>query len=127
MAFGYGSGTVRVTGLRPLIHAADAAGKATSRAVRDRLRKVGEAVRASGERRFSRYDSDSASGYGVSVRRTGMISVEQRKRKTTGKRPDYGALQMTRALIPALDEHSDDVVRETEEAMDDIADLFESL
>lgn len=84
-------------------------------------------MRASGERRFSRYDSGSASGYRTYVRRSGMISVEQSRRKTTGKRPDYGALQMRKALVPALDEHSDDVVRETEAAMDDVADIFESL
>ena len=33
--------------------------------------------------------------------RGGVVSVEQARRKVTGKRPDYGAKQMKDALLPA--------------------------
>ncbi len=43
----------------------------------------------------------------IVARRTGLrIFVYQNARKVTGKRGDYGALQMRQALIPALDENA---------------------
>lgn len=118
-------GTVTAKGLREFIRAADASGKATKKAVRDRLRKVGEIVRDDARGLFASYDERTASRFGVSVRRTGVVSVEQRLRRTTGKRPDFGGLQMRKALLPALEQDKDKVEREFERALDDIADIFE--
>ena len=46
----------------------------------------------------------SAAGFRSRVKGFGRVMVEQRRRKTTGLRGDYGALQMQQALIPARSE-----------------------
>lgn len=120
-----GAARVTTTGLREFIRAVDAAGKETKRQVRKRLREVGELVRDDARSLFAPYDGGSAAGYGVSVRRVGRVTVEQRRRKTTGKRPDYGALQMRKALLPAAEQNQAELVKRFEQALDDIADVFE--
>jgi hypothetical protein len=46
----------------------------------------------------------------IRSRRAGArVYVEQSKAKVTGRRGDYGALQMRDALIPALDENADEI------------------
>lgn len=116
---------VRVTGFRELVRAADAAGKDTKKKVRDRLRAVGEGVRRGAQSRFAPIDARSAARFGVSVRRTGSVTVEQRLRRTTGRHPEFGALQMRRALEPSLDANEPLLERELEKALDDIIDIFE--
>lgn len=119
------AGTVRVKGLRELVRAADASGKETKKQVRARLRTVGELVRDESRSLFSDIDSGSAAGYAVRVRRAGLVVVEQRRSRVTGLRGDYGALQMRRALLPGLANKSTELEREFEQALDDIADIFE--
>ena len=119
------AGSVTVKGLRELIRACDRAGKETKKQVRSRLRKVGEIVRDESRSRFSDIDAGSAAGYGVTVRAAGSVSVEQRRRRVTGLRGDYGALQMRRALVPALGSKSSEIEREFNDALDDIANIFE--
>lgn len=46
------------------------------------------------------------------------VFVTQRARKVSGKRADFGTLQMTSVLIPALDEHQDEVLDSVEQALD---------
>lgn len=116
--------TIRVKGLSGLIRAADASTKEAKKLVRDRLRKVAEPVLADARTKLSRYDQRSASHLGISVRRVGTVSVEQRLRRTTGAHPQFGALQMTQVLMPALDENAHRIEREFEDALDDIADAF---
>lgn len=43
----------------------------------------------------------------------------------TGRRGDYGALQMRKALLPALAENEQEVVEAFEDAMDKVADIVE--
>jgi hypothetical protein len=83
--------TIHVRGLREFVLAADAAGKETKKLVRDRLREVAEPVLADARSKLSRYDARSASRLGVSVRRAGTVTVEQRLRRTTGAHPQFGA------------------------------------
>ena len=78
--------------------------------VRRELRKVAEPVRAEAQRLFQSTDPKSASRYGISVRKVGAVSVEQRLRRTTGLRPDFGRLQMRTALEPALETKTDEVM-----------------
>jgi hypothetical protein len=118
--------TYRVEGLRSLIRATDAAGKETKKLVRDDLRRVAEPVKQSAQARFARYDARSASRYGISVRRTGYVSVEQRLRRTTGHHPQYGSLQMRKALIPALEDNTDNIVAGLEQALDRWARKWEA-
>lgn len=117
--------TVRVKGLRSLLRATDAAGKETKRLVRDELRKTAEPVRDEARRLFSPIDAGSAASYGISVRKVGTVSVEQRKRRTTGQHPEFGALQMREALLPALASKGDEVVAELDAALERLARKWE--
>lgn len=116
--------TVRITGLREFVRALNKADKETRKLVLERLKRVGEQVRTDAARRFSPISARSAEGYRLRARVTGVF-VEQSLRKTTGKHPTYGALQMRRALIPALIAHEADLQHEMGEAIDDIADILE--
>ena len=116
--------TLKVEGLSGLVKAADAAGKETKKLVRDRLREVAAPVLDDARSKLSRYDARSASRLGISVRRVGTVAVEQRLRRTTGAHPNFGALQMQEALMPALDENMDTIERRMEDALDDVADAF---
>jgi len=102
--------TVRVQGLRELQRDFRKLSKDLSKEVREELKKAAEPVRKEAADLFSGISADSASGYRVAVRARG-VSVEQRRRRTTGLRPDYGRLQMRRALLPALDAKQDEVVK----------------
>jgi hypothetical protein len=113
-----------VRGYRDFLRAADRAGRESKRAVRDTLRDVGEIVRRDAADRFEKYDARSAAGYKVRVRQRG-VAVEQSLRKTTGKRPDYGALQMRKALLPAAISNEKRVELQFSRALDKVADHFE--
>lgn len=118
--------TLRVKGLREFVRAADHAGPDSRRAVRATFRTVGDAVRLEAGRLFQKYDARSAAGYKVSVRLRG-VSVDQSIRKTTGTRPDYGALQMRKALLPALRDKEAETEFAMEHAIDSVADHFDRL
>lgn len=108
-----------------MVRAADAAGKETKKLVRDRLRQMAQPVLQESRMRLSRYDVRSASRLGVSVRRSGTVSVEQRLRTSTGQHAQFGSLQMQRVLIPSLASNMDNIMREFEDAVDDIVRVFE--
>jgi hypothetical protein len=74
--------------------------------------------------RFSPIDPRSAAGFRTRVRQRG-VSVEQSRRRVTGKRGDYGALQMRRALVPALEDKKNQTEREFERAVDELANIME--
>lgn len=93
--------------------------------VRHTLRDVGEIVRRDAAARFATYDTRSAAGFKVRVRQRG-VAVEQSLRRTTGKHPQYGALQMTRALLPALADKEGEIEAAFSEALDKIADRFDT-
>lgn len=114
--------TIRVEGLRSLLRATDKAEKQTKKLVRDELRRAAEPVRDEARRLLAPVDSRSASRIGISVRKVGLVSVEQRLRRTTGKHPQFGSLQMRKAFVPALGSRSDVVVGRLEEALDRLAD-----
>lgn len=116
--------TVRVEGLRDFLRDTNKAEKETKKKVRDRLKEAGDVVREEASRLFSPVSAKTAGGYKVRARVSG-VHVEQSLRKTTGMRPDFGALQMRRALVPALINKEDDVYREMEKAADDLADIVE--
>jgi len=115
---------VRVLGYREFLRATDRAGRSVKREVRNAYKPVGEIVRADAAEKFSGFSEKSAAGFKVSVRQSG-VSVRQSLRKTTGTNPGWGALQMTRALLPARAEKREEVEREFEKAIDRVADIFE--
>lgn len=116
--------TLRVKGYREFVRACDRAGKETKKEVRSTFRKVGDIVKEEAASRFRDIDARSAAGYRTVVRQRG-VSVEQSLRRTTGLRPDFGVLQMRRALEPALADKEGEVEREMENAIDKVADHFE--
>lgn len=75
--------------------------------------RVGDVVRDDARRRFEHIDTKTAGGFETRVRLGGgaLVVVGQSLRKTTGKRPDYGARQMTEALLPARAAKRDEAVR----------------
>lgn len=116
--------TVRTTGIRELQRAARQAGGEAPKLLRARLKKVGDVVKTDAVERLAPLSERSASGFRVYVRQRG-VSVEQSRRRTTGQRGDWGALQMRRILIPSLLENEDDVRDEADRALDDIVRIFE--
>jgi hypothetical protein len=115
---------VVVRGYKELIRASALADKATRREMRATFRKVGDPVKQEAAGLFARYDPRSAAGYRTYVRQRG-ISVEQSIRRTTGLHPEFGALQMTRALLPSLEDNRDKTEQAFEGAVDRVCDLWE--
>lgn len=114
----------RIYGYSELLRACAFAGHDLSRETRAVFREVGEEVRIEAASRFERYSPKSAAGFRVRVRQHG-VDVEQSLRRSTGTRPDFGALNMTRGLLPALEDREASIERRTEEAIDNVVDLFE--
>lgn len=112
--------TYRVVGLQGLLRATDAMGKDVKRLVRGKLREAAEPVRQDAAARFMKYHPKSASKYGITVRRTGFVTVEQRLRKSATqdrRRPKFGALQMEKALLPALADNGELIEQRVGEAV----------
>lgn len=116
--------TVRVRGYREFVRACDRAGKESKKEVRDAFRKVGDIVKVDAAARFAHIDQRSAAGYRTVVRQRG-VAVEQRLGRTTGTRPDFGALQMRKALDPALAAKEGEIVKAFDDAIDKVADHFD--
>ena len=115
---------VRVKGLKEFLRATAKADKETKERVRKRFKTAGEIVQRDAAGRFFRYDAKSAAGYRTVVRARGVV-VEQRYGKTTGQHPEFGSLQMSRALVPSAEYNLDRVEREFEKALDELADIVE--
>lgn len=114
-----------VKGYREFLRACAKAEKDTRKEVRAAFREVGDIVRVDAARRLDGLSPKAAAGLRTRVRQRG-VSVEQSLRRTTGKRPDWGAVQMRDALLPAVEAKEDEVVAEMEHAIDRVADHFES-
>jgi hypothetical protein len=63
----------------------------------------------------------SAAGVITRVRSAGLVTVEQKLRKTTGKRGDWGVTQMKYAFLPAADEKQELASAHVEAAIDNTA------
>ena len=116
--------SIEVKGWKELIRASRQVEPNTRREMRRAFREVGELVRSDAAARFSPIDARSAAGYKVRVRQRG-VAVQQSLRKTTGKRPDYGALQMRRALLPALTANEAETEQRIEDALDRVIEIWE--
>ena len=114
---------LRVTGYRELLHALQRAEADTRKYVRGEFKQVGQIVQQDAAAKFAKYDTRSAAGYKVRIRQRG-IGVEQSLRRTTGKHPEYGKLQMVKALMPALADKQGEVEQRFEEAIDRVAARF---
>jgi hypothetical protein len=117
--------TIVVKGYKEFLRASKNAGTATNREVRATFREVGEIVRQDAAQRLTKYSTVSAAGLKVRVRQRG-VAVEQSLRKTTGAHPQYGGLQMRKALLPALAKEEPLVEAKFEEALDKVKAIFEA-
>lgn len=94
--------TVRVQGLREVNAAFRKIDKKLVREFGNDLKKA--ALPVLEEAQMLEQQWAGASIGTLRIKRSGpRVFVEQSARKKTGLRPDYGALQMEQALIPALD------------------------
>lgn len=127
--------TIKVTGLRELIIRGDEAGKASKKLVREGLRTVAEPVRDEATRLWAASASKmppaqrsayiERADFRIYVRRAGMVNVEEARKRTTGKRPDFAGRQMRRALVPAAERKKDEVVMRMQREVERIARIFE--
>jgi len=115
--------TLQVKDFTLFMQALARADKATQKAAREEIRKAGDHVKLDGARLFGPTDAKSAAGYRTRVRQRG-VAVEQSLRKTTGKHPNFGGLQMRRALLPALDANEARTNQALEQALDRVCDRF---
>lgn len=113
----------RIKGLRETQAAFRKADKQLAKNLRAELKKAGEIVQTDAITRFSDIDANSAAGFKVRVRARG-VKVEQSKGRVTGLRGDYGALQMRKALLPALESKRGEVEHQLEDMLDKIARGF---
>jgi hypothetical protein len=115
--------TLQVKDLNKFLATMSHTDRAMNRAARAEIRKTGDHVKTDATQKFMRRDAKSAAGYRTVVRRRG-VAVEQSLRKTTGKHPGFGTLQMVEALVPAADENEDKTKAAIEHAFDVIAAGF---
>lgn len=115
------SATIQIKGLAALNRAFKRYDKQAQRGLERDLLDAANIVALDARARFSFYDLRSAAGYRPRTRGFGRIVVEQRRRKTTGQHPEYGALQMRKALVPALYSQQEPVLKRVEQMLDRIA------
>lgn len=111
------SAAVRLDGFRELNRALNKINRQAAGGFRNELKPAAEPVAATARSRLSRYPGASLSTIGPRSVTAGVF-VTQRARKVTGRRPDFGGIVMRVGLLPALDEHADDVVKAVEDALD---------
>lgn len=94
---------VRIDGLKELVLATGGYKTALAKEIRAELIVGAKLVATDARSRMTRIDAKSAMGLVPFARATGTSGVKQRKKKRLNPgRGDYGALQMRRALLPAL-------------------------
>jgi hypothetical protein len=112
--------TVRITGLAKLQRSFSRVSGGLNKDIDRELLRAGKIVAEDARSRFSGINASSAAGFRPRTRGFGRVVVEQRRRRTTGKRGDYGVLQMQRALLPALGSKRGEVMDALEEMLDSL-------
>ncbi|SRR6266542_2855584 len=118
-------GTVRIKGIREFQRALDHADRELGKQLRRELYDAAKIVASDARARFSGIDASSAMGMRPRVRGRGMAVVEQSRRRTTGQHPQFGALQMRRALLPALVSKRGEVEHRVEVMLDHLVSQAE--
>lgn len=112
--------TVRVSGLRETVAAFRRIDGSLVKEVRDALKEAAEPVASSARQKISRYRGASLGT--IRPRASGAsVFVRQDARKVTGRRGDFGALQMRKGLEPALEENAEEVVSKVDDALGKLA------
>ena len=112
--------TVRVQGLRELDRALKQSDAGLRKMMRADLKEAARPVSDEAQQRLGRIRASARTTSGIRprVRSAGVVVVEQSRRKTTGKRGDWGAYQMRAILIPALAARTGEVVHRLETMLD---------
>lgn len=118
----------RVDGLSELLFVTDRLSKGAAKAVRKELRTVAAPLRDAAQRNYEIEIGPDSKGrlhskYGISIRKTGVIAVEQRIKSINPKvskfrRPKFNELQWNEALGPARDDLVDEMDHALENAFD---------
>jgi hypothetical protein len=119
---------VSYTGLSQLVKALHEIQPAIESEFNAELKAIGEVVASDAARRFAGLPAHgspataasyrrTASGFKSRVRAGGRVTVEQTRRRKTGRRGDYGGLMMRRALLPARAAHLDEAAERAERAV----------
>jgi hypothetical protein len=82
------------------------------------LRDAGEIVAVGARERFVGISPKSAAGFKSRVKGFGRVVVQQSRRRTTGRRGDFGSLQMRRALLPSVAANETKVLNAVEGMLD---------
>ena len=109
---------VRVHGLRELNSALKRYDRNLQKDLDASLLAAGVEIAHIAAAKFSFYDAKSAMGFRPRMRGFGRLVVEQRYRKTTGLHPQFGSLQITKALLPARAEGEPMLVAGLEHMLD---------
>ena len=117
-------GTVRVKGLSQLNRDFRKLGPELQKELRAELKAVAEPVATEARSLAARFGPKTVRGIAAGSR-AGAAVVRQRNRKTTGKRPDFGVLQMRDVLIPAIDAKEEETVRGMERMLDRLGGEFD--
>ncbi len=115
---------VKLIGLRQLHKKLKDYDDGLKRELEVKLRDAGDIVATGAQQRFSAIDVRSAAGFRSRVKGFGRVVVEQRRRKTTGLRGDYGTLQMERALLPSRADNHQRVVDSMENMLQTLGRSF---
>lgn len=94
--------------------------KETKNAVKDGLKDAADPIVSDIRQRLSVYTGLSTGTIGPRVV-VGGIFITQRKRKVTGKRGDFGSLQMTHGFLPATEDADDDIREAVEDEFNALA------
>lgn len=109
--------TVVVSGLRDLQRDLRKVEKGLRREVDAMLKKAAVPVVEQARANLSRFQGAKLNTIRPRVT-SGHAYVRQGARKVTGKRPDFGALEMRVGLIPALRDRQGEVIRIMEDELD---------
>lgn len=112
---------MRVLGLSELIRDMNAVDRDLSRELRAELKDIADVGARDAAARLERLSPHSASGIIGRVRSNGLVTVEQKFRKKTGMRPDWGVTQMREAFLPSADKLQHDLGERAEETIDHVA------
>lgn len=113
-----------VVGLSETLAALTAVDRDLARNLRSELKEAGEIVARDVRDKLqglSPSSPRSAAGVVTKVRSAGLVTVEQRLGKTTGRRGDWGVTQMRHAFLPAAEEKEELAALHIEAAVDNTA------
>jgi phage host-nuclease inhibitor protein Gam len=110
-------GSVKVKGLRELDRAFRRLDADVAKEVRAELTEVARPIAETAKAKLARYPGVSLETIIPKTTAKGALVV-QNKRKVSGRRSDFGALQMRQGLIPARSEHTSETVRGVEHVLD---------